>query len=277
MRRLLETAREAALETLSPTRCASCERLGYLVCDRCLGRLELIDPRLCCSRCGSPFGSLLCTECDPEHADETARASASTAPPAAPGATMVPGAPPDAASGPHPDPHPLGRCLAVSAYSGPAPRIVRAYKDEGERRLAGPLAEMVLDAALHAEECAPDRYGGLLSRADAVTFVPATAAAFRRREFDHMEDIARRLGELAGVRVVDAMVKRGRGDQRKLGRRGRLAQDSDLYEVVGDVRGQRLLLLDDVITTGATLRAAAGALRDAGAASVDGLAFARVW
>ena len=56
-----------------------------------------------------------------------------------------------------------------------------------------------------------------------------------------------------------------------------MERSRDAYEVVAPVDGLRLLLLDDVITTGATMRAAATALRVAGAANVDALAFARVW
>ena len=50
-----------------------------------------------------------------------------------------------------------------------------------------------------------------------------------------------------------------------------------MYEAVEDVRGKRLLLIDDVITTGATMAAASAELKRAGAAAVDGLAIARVW
>lgn len=275
-----------ALELLSPTRCAACERPGALVCDECLDALALIDPALCCSRCAAPFGSLLCTECDADQADGAPASSAAASPgAAAPGAASPAAAiasPPSTASAPalepaSRDPSPLGRCLACAAFEGPAPRIVRAYKDAGEQRLSAVIAEMMYDAALHAEDEAPGRYGGLISEAGAIVFVPATAAAFRRRGFDHMEAIASHLGEVSGVPVLDALVKHGSGDQRRLGRRGRLAQAAGLYQVVADVRGERVLLVDDVVTTGATLRAAAAALGNAGARSVDALAFSRVW
>lgn len=147
----------------------------------------------------------------------------------------------------------------------------------GERRLAPYLAELLYDTALHAQVAAPDRYGGVLSGADAVVFVPATAAAFRRRGFDHMEAIARPFCELSGVPLLDALVKYGHGDQRELGREERRERARGMYETVEDVRGRRLLLIDDVITTGATMAAASAELKRAGAAAVDGLAIARVW
>lgn len=262
-----------ALELLAPTRCAACERPGALVCEECLRALPLIDPVLCCSRCGAPFGSLLCTECDADQVDGSLdRPTARVVEPPLPAGTP-PESMPDSPS----PTSPLGRCLACTAFEGPAPRIVRAYKDAGEQRLSAAIAEMMYDAALHAEDEAPDRYAGLITAAEALVFVPATAAAFRRRGFDHMEAIARRLGEVSGVPVLDALVKHGSGDQRKLGRHGRLAQAEGLYEVVADVVGGRILLIDDVVTTGATVRAAAAALERGGAKTVDALAFARVW
>ena len=158
--------------------------------------------------------------------------------------------------------------------------MIRAYKDGGERRLARVIAELLLDTALHAQAAAPDRYGGILADADFITFVPATKSAYRRRGFDHMEAIARSLGSMAGVAVCDCIIKHGSSDQRKMGREGRLATARRIYEVPDivqkNVYGARLLLIDDVITTGATMTAAAAVLKGAGAAHVDGLAAARV-
>lgn len=231
----------AALELIAPTRCAGCERPGVLLCDDCLHQLTLIDPRHACLRCGAPHGDLLCTECATR---EVLRS--------------------------------LQRCLAVAVFEGPLPHIIRAYKDAGEQRLAPLLAEMLFDAALHAQTSDPKRYGGMLSQADCVVFVPATAAAFRRRGFDHMERIAYPLADLCGLPVLDALVKFGSTDQRRLGRVDRALSAKGCYETVENVCGKNILLIDDVITTGATLDAAASALLEAGAACVEGLALARV-
>lgn len=83
-----------------------------------------------------------------------------------------------------------------------------------------------------------------------------------------------------GVAVCDCIIKHGSSDQRKMGREGRLATARSIYEVPDivqkNVYGARLLLIDDVITTGATMTAAAAVLKGAGAVHVDGLAAARV-
>ena len=92
-----------------------------------------------------------------------------------------------------------------------------------------------------------------------------------------MELIARHLSERSDIPLLDALVKHGSSDQRELGRADRLAEAFGAYEVVLPVRGKRILLIDDVITTGATMSAAASALKVAGASHVDGLAFARIW
>lgn len=264
--------------------------------------MVLIDPRLSCTRCGAPFGSMLCTECRCGEGDAPARdespataqldrdasgtgALSSALTPASAGSPSqrrdaTPAVTPVPAPAPAPAealPPALDRCLAAAVFDGPPARIIRAYKDAGERRLAPVIAEMLLDAALHAEQTVPERYGGILSEADGVAFVPATAEAYRRRGFDHMEAVARPFAALAGIPLVDALAKRGRIDQRALDRADRMARSRGVYEVVEDVRGRRLLLLDDVITTGATLSAAVAALKRAGAARVEGLALARVW
>lgn len=256
--------REAVLEVIAPTRCAGCERPGALICDECLAHMTPIDPVHSCLRCGAPFGDVLCTECATDGGGECIDAvegddAGDTAAPQAASRTEV------------------GRCLAATVFEGPVPRIIRAYKDAGERRLGQLLAELMLDAAEHAEAVAPHRYNGLISDADAVTFVPVTSTAFRRRGFDHMECVASSFAQMAGVPLLDALVKYGSSDQRALGRAEREAHARGVYEVVEPVAGKRLLLLDDVITTGATIRAARSALLAAGARRVDALAFARVW
>lgn len=239
-----ERARDVALELLSPTRCVACERPGSLVCDACSARIKTIDPVFACLRCGAPFGSLLCTECQSESSQDDRGAN---------------------------------NCLAACVFEGVPARIVRAYKDGGERRLAAWIARALFAAACRAQEAVPKRMDAFALDVDAVVFVPATPAAYRRRGFDHMEAVACEFADLIGIPVLDALAKQDAYDQRKLDRGGRLANAEDAYSVVESVAGMRLLLIDDVITTGATMSSCAEVLKRAGAVKIDCLAFARVW
>ena len=112
---------------------------------------------------------------------------------------------------------------------------------------------------------------------DALCFVPATREAYLRRGFDHMELVARELSWLLELPLADVLVRAEGSDQRKLGREDRARNLADSVEVLGDVADMHLLLVDDVITTGASVAACAAALDKKGAKSVTACALARVW
>jgi predicted amidophosphoribosyltransferase len=112
---------------------------------------------------------------------------------------------------------------------------------------------------------------------DGVCFVPATAEAYARRGFDHMEHVASHFSAATGIPLVDVLARRSARDQRELGRAERALNLAGSVDVVDDVWGLNLLLLDDVITTGATVREAARALLGRGAGEVSACALARVW
>jgi predicted amidophosphoribosyltransferase len=120
-------------------------------------------------------------------------------------------------------------------------------------------------------------FGRYIDALDALCFVPATHAAYQRRGFDHMELVARELAWLLGLPLADLLVRAEGRDQRVLGRSERADNLRGTVEVMGDVSGLSLLLVDDVITTGASLTACAEALRERGAARVTGCAAVRVW
>ena len=144
-------------------------------------------------------------------------------------------------------------------------KIVRVFKDQGEQRLASAMAVMMLRAV------PPDWVF------DAIAHVPATKAAYRRRGFDHAELIARSLSDRTGIMLVDGLARPRTRDQRKLTGAQRVANLAGSFEARPDVCGElRILLVDDVYTTGATLCAATDALLAAGAREVRCLTFARV-
>jgi predicted amidophosphoribosyltransferase len=156
--------------------------------------------------------------------------------------------------------------LALGELEAPLARMVVLHKDAGEQRL-GPLLGTLL-----AEKIASEWPGW----ADAVTYVPATREAKLRRGFDHGRAFGHAVAERLGVPLVAALARGRTLDQRALGRAGRAHNAAGSFSAVGDVAG-RLLLCDDVFTTGATLDAAAEVLLAAGAAHVRCAAVARAW
>lgn len=236
MRGVMRFAGEVVAETLWPTRCASCDALGKVLCDSCARSLSFLDPWRACPRCGSPFGRVQCDCCNPVSLAWLGR-----------------------------DEYPYAAAASATMFDDMTGRVVRVFKDQGEQRLAAVIAGFMSRAV-------PPAWGF-----DAVTFVPASKGAYRSRGFDHMELVARRLAPLLGMQLVCALDRPVARDQRKLGGRGRIDNLRGGFSAFGAVAaGRRLLLVDDVMTTGSTMCAATDALLDAGAREVFCLTFARV-
>jgi ComF family protein len=156
---------------------------------------------------------------------------------------------------------PLPGAVALYAlpFDGPARALVHALKYEGRACAADELAAAVGPVI-----------GPLVRGAvDAIVPVPLHAVRLRERGFNQAELIARRLAPFVGAPVETAWLRRvlPTRTQTDLPRRDRLA-NVRLAFAAGDgpAAGMRTLLVDDVVTTGATLTAAAAALERAGAA-----------
>jgi predicted amidophosphoribosyltransferase len=109
---------------------------------------------------------------------------------------------------------------------------------------------------------------------DLVTWVPTTALRRRRRGFDQGELLARKVASRLGLRCERLLVRLPGASQTGLSRPERLA--GPRLELRRRVRvPPSVLLLDDVVTTGGTISAAAFRLRAGGAADVHGLVLAR--
>lgn len=233
---------EAACETLWPTRCAVCDEQGSVLCDRCARELPYIDYWRACPRCGAPFGSILCTECNPVMLQTIGRETL-----------------------------PYRSCTSAVAFDAAAARIVTAYKDRGEQRLATAMAHAM----------APLAAPSWTSKAEAppvVTFVPATSAARRRRGFDHAELLAEQTAEQLGLSVRFLLDRPASKDQRSLGRKDRARNTAGRFSALPDAKPcPSVLLVDDVCTTGSTLAGATDALVALGCETVRCLTFARVW
>ena len=156
--------------------------------------------------------------------------------------------------------------LSLGEFEAPLARAVVLHKDAGEQRL-GPLLGVLL-----AEQVA-GRWPGW---PQAVTYVPATRAALRRRGFDHGRAIADAVAVGLDVPLVDALARSAARDQRLLGRADRARNVAGSFTVAANLPAN-VLVCDDVFTTGATLDAAAAALLDAGAVAVRCATVARAW
>lgn len=152
---------------------------------------------------------------------------------------------------------------AALEYEGPARALVGALKFRGATGLADPMA------ALMAAAAPPERLCG------ALVPVPLHPVRRRRRGFNQAERLASALGRRTGLQVVDCLAREG-SNLRQVGRdrSARLAGPAGSVQPRGPVPA-RAVLVDDVITTGATLAACATALRAAGSEEVTALVFAR--
>lgn len=234
-------AHEAA-ELVSPTRCIGCEAPGTLLCPRCRSSLEFIQQFWACPDCGAPYGWLACTGCKHDWPE-------------------------------------LRSVVCALSYAGPAARMVVGLKDEHEIRLA-PIMAAALACAIDEASGWPASDGEPrinLSSLDALCYVPATRSARLKRGFDHMALVADALSQFCGLPVASVLHRASTHDQRILTREQRQANVFGTTSTTGDVSGLHLLLVDDVVTTGASMRACAQALLGRGAKSVTGLGFARVW
>ena len=144
-------------------------------------------------------------------------------------------------------------------FDGVPARVVRALKEDGRTGLARALAPALRAAVDAARGEASLESGG----PDSVVFVPipTSRAAFRRRGFRVVELVARRAGLPCRALLVPS---RGTADQRRLGRADRRRNVRNSLRA-RDAAGLRVVVLDDVVTTGATLEEAIRALREGGA------------
>jgi ComF family protein len=157
--------------------------------------------------------------------------------------------------------------------------MVACLKDRAELRLAGINAAAMATALDEASAWpAPDGKPRFDScNLDAICFVPATQRAYARRGFDHMELVTKELCAYLGIPLFDVLVRSGARDQRTLGRGDRASNLSGTVRAADDVSGMKLLLVDDVVTTGASMRESTRALLARGAEEVTCCALSRVW
>ena len=234
-------AGDALLDLLLPRVCAACGRPMQpaddgAVCGRCWSRMTTL-PAPQCRRCGHPASPRGggCEWC-----------------------ALLP---------------PFVRAVrsVCSATSGSGPAIIAALKYDGWTIVADGMAERMARLGWPRD---------VLEERAALVPVPLAASRARERGYNQSELLARRLGRRWGVPVWPACVERRKATatQTRLTPDERRRNVCGAFRAVGGAvsfRGAHLVLVDDVITTGATLNECASALHDAGARIVSYVTFGR--
>ena len=232
----------AALELLYPARCAACDALlehdGDLFCGPCALTLAPVD--CACPRCARPSP------------------------------VRIPRPPP--CLGCLQRPPRFDAAVAGFEFGGAVAEAIRNLKWHHMPELATPLGELAYRALEHA----PAGFGAI----DLIVPVPLHARRLRKREFNQAAELAAALREAARARnaplgrvALDARaLERTRDTPPQTGldaaQRRRNVLDAFRVRRPDDVRGRHVLLVDDVMTTGATADACAAVLSRAGAAAV---------
>lgn len=158
-------------------------------------------------------------------------------------------------------PLPGGGSLAVAAcfpYEKGFRRTLHRLKFQEERALARPLGTLMAEAA-----------SSLGEELDGVTWVPMSPQKLRRRGYNQSELLAKAVAKELGLPAWDLLEQvRETDTQHSLTRAQRADNVRGAYRAKSAALGKRLLLVDDIVTTGATLRACAQGLYGAGAQKV---------
>lgn len=155
------------------------------------------------------------------------------------------------------------RVEAVFAYRFPVDALIVAYKYGGRLALARGLGELLAQS--------------IAREVDAIVAMPLAPARLARRGFNQAHEIARVVAAHAGIPLLASACRKVADSppQAALPWKERAKNVRRAFVCDADLRGQRIAVVDDVLTTGATLNELARVLRKAGAIGVTGWVVAR--
>ena len=221
-------------DLIFPPTCVGCRRPGHLLCPSCAQRVEPV-PATVCARCGR-IQARATPVCQLCEEEEPL----------------------------------LERVGAAALHRTPLREAIHELKYGGQPALAEPLARYLVAAF------AGPAWRMASGRLDAVVPVPLHQERRRERGYNQSELLARHFCAAAGIPLQPDWLQRARITRPQVGLNAqeRRANVDDAFQASQQARGHTLLLVDDVYTTGATLRACAMAALDAGAHAVYGLTLA---
>lgn len=156
---------------------------------------------------------------------------------------------------------PFEALYAKYSYSPFAKRLLLAYKKQCRAYLSFTLSKMLIELIDETIE---------IERIDALCYIPSTKAKIRFRGFDNMKLIAEKVAEHYDIELVDILgIGKTEAEQKELNQDRRYKNINQAFFLKyllkkEEKRPIRVLLVDDVITTGATMESAAVLLRRAG-------------
>ena len=149
--------------------------------------------------------------------------------------------------------------VVAVAYEGIARRLILNLKYHNRRQIVSVLVELLAQRIMQ-------RAPNIATICDVVTWAPTSTARVRRRGLDQAELLARRLARVLDVPCRQLLIKTSTNVQTGASREERLRGSVFSARKLGV--NSHVIVVDDVVTTGTTLRCAADALRKAGARQV---------
>ena len=233
-----------ALNLLFPSPCASCQVPLWddhvpFFCQTCWARLVPISGP-CCPHCGSPFASPVALQHSPTHECGPCR----TRPPA------------------------FTQAWSLFPYQSPLKEAITLFKYRGKRSLTKPLLQAMVPTL------------PIFPAIDVLMPVPLHPQRLREREYNQSLLLAHGLSQHLKIPLSLSCLLRIRSTvpQTSLSKKERQTNLRRAFAVdkASRITGKRILLIDDVFTTGTTLHECAKALRKAGSGPVYGLTLARM-
>ncbi|HET9446230.1 MAG TPA: ComF family protein [Steroidobacteraceae bacterium] len=165
------------------------------------------------------------------------------------------------------DPPPFCRSLVPFRYAYPLDHVVRGLKYRSELACGRVLGELFARAVISRGETLPE----------AIIPVPLARRRYVQRGYNQASELALAIRSITGVAVKSDVVIRQRetAEQAGLDRKARRRNVTGAFVPVKPLRARHVAILDDVVTTGSTVRELAAVLREAGAEQIEVWAIAR--